>query len=85
LTDGALVIGYAKLALLVGSVCLISFVLMDFRHTSPSEEMKVFQHNTSRLNNSHRGRWRLCGLILCSSSRGFRPPQRSSIISQRDD
>ena len=40
-------IGYAKLALLVGSVCLISLVLMDFRHTSPSEEMKVFQHNTA--------------------------------------
>ena len=46
-------IGYAKLALLVGSVCLISFVLMDFRHTSPSDKVKVFQHNTSYQSNSH--------------------------------
>ena len=50
-------IGFAKLTSFVDPDFIhFVFVWMGFRHTSPSEKMKVFQQNTAWLNNSQKGR-----------------------------
>jgi hypothetical protein len=40
-------IGFAKLTPFVDPDIVFVFVLMCFRHTSPSDKVKVSQHNTT--------------------------------------
>ena len=51
---------------------------MDFRHTSPSEKMKVLQHNTAWLNNSWKGR-----VAVSRSHSMFSFTQRSRHLSHQ--
>ena len=74
-------IGFADAHFVRWSYVLIFFDLYCFRILDTlhlPRGWRRFQQNTSRLNNSHRGGWRLCGHILCSASRGLWPPQRSN-------
>ena len=71
-------IGFAKLTSFVDPYFVIVFVLMCFRHTSPSEEMKVLQHNTAWLNNSRKGR-----VAVSRSHSMFSFTQRSQHLSHQ--
>ena len=51
---------------------------MDFRHTSPSEKMKVLQHNTAWLNDSWKGR-----VAVSRSHSMFSFTQRSRHLSHQ--
>ena len=66
---------------LIGAVLVptfIVFVWMGFRHTSPSEKMKMSQHNTAWLNNSRKGR-----VAVSRSHSMFSFTQRSRHLSHQ--
>ena len=72
-------IGFAKLTSFVDPDDVhFVFVWMGFRHTSPSEKMKMSQHNTAWLNNSRKGR-----VAVSRSHSMFSFTQRSQHLSHQ--